>query len=98
MPSIRWRRAVIYPIDIRSFVDGNGDGVRDIAGIRSRLPYLAGLGVDGIWIPPGADRRWRTAETTLPTTAISTGSSAPLRTRGRGRPGRIVAHPGGAGE
>jgi alpha-glucosidase len=47
-----WRDAVFYQIYIRSFADGNGDGVGDLAGIRSRLPYLAGLGVDALWITP----------------------------------------------
>jgi len=47
-----WRDAVIYEVYIRSFADGDGDGVGDIAGIRARLPYLAGLGVHGIWITP----------------------------------------------
>jgi alpha-glucosidase len=47
-----WRTAVVYEIYIRSFADGNGDGTGDIAGIRSRLPYLASLGVDAIWITP----------------------------------------------
>jgi alpha-glucosidase len=47
-----WRTAVIYEIYIRSFADGDGDGVGDIAGIRSRLPYLRDLGVDAIWITP----------------------------------------------
>ncbi|MBX6768936.1 MAG: glycoside hydrolase family 13 protein, partial [Actinomadura rubrobrunea] len=47
-----WRSAVIYQVYIRSFADGNGDGVGDIAGIRSRLPYLRDLGVDAIWITP----------------------------------------------
>ena len=37
---------------IRSFADGDGDGLGDIAGLRSKLPYLAGLGVDAIWINP----------------------------------------------
>jgi alpha-glucosidase len=47
-----WREAVVYQIYIRSFADGNGDGLGDIAGIRSRLPYLADLGIDAIWVNP----------------------------------------------
>jgi alpha-glucosidase len=47
-----WRDAVIYQIYIRSFADGDGDGLGDIAGIRSKLPYLADLGVDAVWINP----------------------------------------------
>jgi len=47
-----WRRAVIYQVYPRSFADGNGDGLGDIAGLRARLPYLADLGVDAIWINP----------------------------------------------
>lgn len=47
-----WRDAVIYQVYIRSFADGNGDGEGDIAGIRSRLPYLRDLGVDALWINP----------------------------------------------
>ncbi len=43
---------MIYQIFIRSFADGNGDGLGDVAGLRSRLPYLAALGVDAIWINP----------------------------------------------
>jgi alpha-glucosidase len=47
-----WRSAVIYQVYIRSFADGDGDGTGDIAGLRSRLQYLAYLGVDAIWINP----------------------------------------------
>ena len=47
-----WRRAVVYEVYIRSFADGDGDGIGDIAGIRSRLPYLRDLGVDAVWITP----------------------------------------------
>jgi alpha-glucosidase len=47
-----WRDAVFYQIYIRSFADGNGDGIGDLAGIRSRLPYLRELGVDALWITP----------------------------------------------
>src|SRR5438105_4034375 len=47
-----WREAVIYQIYPRSFADGSGDGIGDIAGLRARLPYVASLGVDAIWITP----------------------------------------------
>jgi alpha-glucosidase len=47
-----WRDAVIYQVYIRSFADGNGDGVGDLLGIRTRLPYLRALGVDAVWITP----------------------------------------------
>src|SRR6476620_10924742 len=47
-----WETAVVYQVYIRSFADDNGDGVGDIAGLRSRLPYLESLGVDAVWINP----------------------------------------------
>jgi alpha-glucosidase len=47
-----WRHAVIYQVYVRSFADGNGDGIGDLAGVRSRLRYLADLGVDAIWFTP----------------------------------------------
>ena len=47
-----WRRAVIYQVYVRSFADGNGDGIGDLAGVRSRLRYLVDLGVDAIWFTP----------------------------------------------
>src|SRR4029078_3128049 len=48
----RWRQAVIYQVYVRSFADGDGDGVGDLAGVRARLPYLRDLGVDAIWFTP----------------------------------------------
>jgi alpha-glucosidase len=47
-----WRSAAIYQLYVRSFADGNGDGIGDIAGVRARLSYLAGLGIDAIWFNP----------------------------------------------
>ncbi|MFI6551277.1 glycoside hydrolase family 13 protein [Streptomyces prunicolor] len=47
-----WRSAVIYQVYVRSFADGDGDGTGDLAGVRSRLPYLAELGVDALWFNP----------------------------------------------
>jgi alpha-glucosidase len=51
-PADWWNHAVIYQIYPRSFADGNGDGVGDIPGIISKLPDIAKLGVDAIWISP----------------------------------------------
>ena len=47
-----WRGAVIYEIYPRSFQDTTGNGVGDLAGITRRLPYLADLGIDAVWIAP----------------------------------------------
>ena len=47
-----WRGAVIYQVYPRSFQDSDGDGIGDLAGIAQRLPYIASLGVDGVWISP----------------------------------------------
>ncbi|MGV6840189.1 MAG: alpha-amylase family glycosyl hydrolase [Planktomarina sp.] len=47
-----WESAVIYQIYPRSFQDSNGDGIGDLPGITQRLPYIADLGVDAIWISP----------------------------------------------
>lgn len=47
-----WETAVIYQIYPRSFQDSNDDGIGDLPGITSRLDYIAGLGVDAIWISP----------------------------------------------
>jgi alpha-glucosidase len=47
-----WKHGVVYQIYPRSFMDSNGDGVGDLAGIRARLDHLAWLGVDAIWLSP----------------------------------------------
>lgn len=47
-----WRGAVIYQIYPRSFADSNGDGIGDLPGITAKLDYVAGLGVDAIWLSP----------------------------------------------
>lgn len=47
-----WRDAVIYQVYVRSFADGNGDGIGDLAGVRERLRYLRKLGVDALWFTP----------------------------------------------
>lgn len=47
-----WRQAAVYQIYPRSFADANGDGIGDLPGIRSRIPYLRRLGIDAVWLSP----------------------------------------------
>ena len=47
-----WKDAVVYQIYPRSFADADGNGIGDLAGITSRVPYLARLGVDAVWLSP----------------------------------------------
>ena len=47
-----WNGAVIYQLIVRSYADGNGDGIGDLQGLASRLPYLRWLGVEAIWLTP----------------------------------------------
>ena len=47
-----WEHAVFYEVYVRSFADGDGDGVGDLIGLRARLPYLVDLGVDALWLTP----------------------------------------------
>jgi alpha-glucosidase len=47
-----WRDAVIYQIYPRSFQDTTGNGVGDLPGVTRRLPHVASLGVDAIWLSP----------------------------------------------
>jgi alpha-glucosidase len=47
-----WRGAVIYQIYLRSFADGNADGVGDLAGATERLGHVAALGADAVWLSP----------------------------------------------
>ncbi|MDR7252169.1 alpha-glucosidase [Nocardioides sp. BE266] len=47
-----WRHAVVYQVYVRSFADSDGDGIGDLPGITARLPHLADLGVDALWLTP----------------------------------------------
>ncbi|GAB3818552.1 glycoside hydrolase family 13 protein [Kribbella italica] len=47
-----WRQAVVYQVYPRSFADSDGDGIGDLQGIISRVPYLTSLGIDAVWLSP----------------------------------------------
>ncbi len=51
-PDHWWQTGVIYQIYPRSFMDSNGDGVGDLAGVTQKLNYLTWLGVDAVWLSP----------------------------------------------
>jgi hypothetical protein len=60
-----WRHGIFYQVYPRSFQDSDGDGVGDLRGIVRRLPYVASLGVDAVWLSPiisvsiHCSARWR---------------------------------------
>jgi oligo-1,6-glucosidase/alpha-glucosidase len=59
MPALQelpwWKRTTVYQIYPRSFADSNGDGIGDLPGVIERLDYLAGLGVETLWLSPFYD-------------------------------------------
>src|SRR5688500_11362973 len=47
-----WKTAVVYCLDVQTFMDWDGDGVGDFQGLSERLDYLADLGVTCLWLMP----------------------------------------------
>ncbi len=47
-----WKSAVIYCLDVETYMDGNDDGVGDFAGLARRIDYLADLGITCLWLMP----------------------------------------------
>ena len=47
-----WKNAVIYCLDVETFLDCNGDGIGDFPGLAQRIDYLAELGVTCLWLMP----------------------------------------------
>ena len=47
-----WKNAVIYCLDVETFLDWNGDGCGDLEGLTERVDYLAGIGVSCLWLMP----------------------------------------------
>ena len=52
MNKLWYKNAIVYSLDIKTYKDSNNDGIGDIRGLKHRLPYLSGLGVDCIWLLP----------------------------------------------
>jgi maltose alpha-D-glucosyltransferase/alpha-amylase len=53
-----YKNAVVYCLSVETFMDSNGDGVGDFQGLQRRLDYLAGLGVNAIWLMPFQTFAW----------------------------------------
>jgi len=54
-----WKNAVVYCLDVETFLDADGDGCGDLPGLTQRLDYLAGLGVSCLWLMPFYPSRQR---------------------------------------
>jgi trehalose synthase len=54
-----WKNAVIYCLDVETFLDTDGDGCGDLVGLTERLDYLAGLGAGCVWLMPFMPSRQR---------------------------------------
>ncbi len=47
-----YKDAVVYQLHVKSYMDANGDGIGDFAGLLTKLDYIASLGVNTIWLLP----------------------------------------------
>ena len=47
-----WKNAIVYCLDVETFLDRDGDGCGDFDGLTSRIDYLAGIGVTCVWLMP----------------------------------------------
>jgi trehalose synthase len=54
-----WKNAVVYCLDVETFLDADGDGCGDLPGLSERLDYLAGLGIGCVWLMPFMPSRQR---------------------------------------
>jgi hypothetical protein len=66
-----FKDAVIYQLNVKSFLDSNDDGIGDFPGLTSKLAYIRDLGVNTIWLMPFYPSPLRTTATTSPITRTS---------------------------
>ena len=52
MLDLWYKNAVIYCLDVETYMDGNGDGIGDFIGLTQRMDYLTGLGITCLWLMP----------------------------------------------
>lgn len=52
MRTFWYKNAIVYSLDVETFMDANGDGIGDFRGLTQRLDYLAGLGITCLWLLP----------------------------------------------
>ncbi|MBF2073276.1 MAG: alpha-amylase family protein [Synechococcales cyanobacterium C42_A2020_086] len=52
MESLWYKNAIVYVLDVETFMDSNGDGIGDFPGLTQRLDYLSGLGITCLWLHP----------------------------------------------
>lgn len=52
MRTFWYKNAIVYSLDVETFMDSNGDGIGDFRGLTQRLDYLAGLGITCLWLLP----------------------------------------------
>ena len=67
-----WKTAVVYCLDIETFMDFNDDGVGDFEGLAHRIDYLAELGVTCLWLMPFYPTPGRDDRCTSDTSATGT--------------------------
>jgi maltose alpha-D-glucosyltransferase/alpha-amylase len=56
-----YKNAIIYSLNVGTFMDSNGDGIGDFEGLSRRLDYLSGLGVTCLWLQPFQPSPYRDA-------------------------------------
>ena len=52
MKDLWYKDAIVYSLDVETFLDSNGDGVGDFQGLTNKLDYLSGLGITCLWLLP----------------------------------------------
>ncbi len=76
MPDLWYKNAVLYSLDVETFMDSDGDGVGDFTCLGKRLDYLSGLGVTCLWLLPFYPRPTGTTAMTSAITTTSASASA----------------------